>query len=206
MVRFLRMCSFTYCGFMENDSKLHREETPDDSSQTVSETGSLGSSNLDSNAQHADDPAKQANLKASACFDSDDACHRPPPFVASGTNNENDNGSPNRAPKVEPPQPVRSTHEGDRVLMGFLAPNKPHLAELVRNSPLEPFSRPTKPRDMSSELRPPSIRPPNPFCSDKQGIFARSDNLQRYDFGNLCILSFWYINFPLQTCPIPTHR
>ena len=108
-------------------------------------------------------------------YDSDDACNRSPPLVATNPNYGEDKQSP--PPFVEPdheklaagqsrkqPEPQRSTHEGDRVLMGFLAPNQPHIAEIARHSPLDSFpenrKKPTQPLDFDiRELKKPNSIP-----------------------------------------------
>ncbi|KAK9857315.1 hypothetical protein MYU51_020631 [Penicillium brevicompactum] len=97
-------------------------------------------------------------------YDSDEACNKSPPLVAIKPNYGD---KPSTPPFVDPekekvadatgqsrkhqPEPQRSTFEGDRVLMGYLAPNLPHIAEIARVSPLEPFTRdrkqPTQPPD-----------------------------------------------------------
>lgn len=88
---------------------------------------------------------------ASAMYDSEDACNPSPPMVAAVPNYEHKETPPPFVPpcdheKVAEPagqlpkphsEPPKSTHPGDSVLMRFLAPNAPHLAEAAINAPLE---------------------------------------------------------------------
>lgn len=60
----------------------------------------------------------------------------PPPFIHASPK---DAGIAGSSRKPHQPEPQHSTHEGDRVLMGFLAPNHPEIAAMARNSPLEPL-------------------------------------------------------------------
>jgi hypothetical protein len=60
----------------------------------------------------------------------------PPPFVRPLQKDAEATGS---SRKPNQPGPQISTHEGDRVLMGHLAPNHPEIAATARTSPLEPL-------------------------------------------------------------------
>ncbi|CAG7985007.1 unnamed protein product [Penicillium salamii] len=104
-------------------------------------------------------------------YDSDEACNKSPPLVAIKPNYGEDKPSTppfvpvpekqadaagqSRKHQPEPHSP--QTHEGDRVLMGYLAPNLPHIAEIARDHPLEPFHK-----DRKRPLQPPDFIPPKP--------------------------------------------
>ncbi|CAG7917815.1 unnamed protein product [Penicillium olsonii] len=95
-------------------------------------------------------------------YDPDDVCKRSPPLEAIKPNYGEDKPStPPFVPAHEKkdaagqsrkhqPEP-HSTHEGDRVLMGYLAPNAPHLALAARDHPLE-----------QKRPQPPDFIPPKP--------------------------------------------
>jgi hypothetical protein len=112
-------------------------------------------------------------------YDSDDLCNRSPPLVATNPNYGEDEQSPppfeNETPAGQSrnqPEPPRSTYEGDRVLMGHLAPNQPYIAEIARHCPLDSGDgkRPTQPADFDTrELKPIVVsnlaRPREPLVS-----------------------------------------
>ncbi|KAJ5308654.1 hypothetical protein N7508_004033 [Penicillium antarcticum] len=105
-------------------------------------------------------------------YDSDDAYNRspgleatkvnygdnpsPPPFVPTGPK---DGATGSRKPA---PETQTSTSEGDRVLMGFLAPNHPEIAISARESPLD--------SDRKSQKQPKDFDPRklNPFAKSEK--------------------------------------
>ncbi|KAJ5207420.1 hypothetical protein N7491_001949 [Penicillium cf. griseofulvum] len=102
-------------------------------------------------------------------YDSDDAFNRSPPMEAMKPNYGEKEPSPPPFVSVEKdadatgsrkpnqPEPQSSTREGDRVLMGFLAPNHPEIAMAARNSPLELL-----PGNLKSHKQPPDFDPRDP--------------------------------------------
>ncbi|KAJ5400159.1 hypothetical protein N7465_010648 [Penicillium sp. CMV-2018d] len=82
----------------------------------------------------------------------------PPPFVSTSEKDDSGSRKPNQ------PKPQNSTREGDRVLMGFLAPNHPEIAATARIAPLEPL-----PGNLKNYKQPPDFDPrgrSNPFSRD----------------------------------------
>ncbi|KAJ5542568.1 hypothetical protein N7461_008571 [Penicillium sp. DV-2018c] len=75
----------------------------------------------------------------------------PPPFIRP-SQKEAEAGS---SCKPNQPGPQFPTHEGDRVLMGYLAPNHPEIAATARAAPLEPLPRNAK----NSRQQPPDFDP-----------------------------------------------
>lgn len=100
----------------------------------------------------------------SAMYDSDDAFNKsppmeaikpnygenetPPPFVSISEKDDAGSRKPNQ------PKPQNSTREGDRVLMGFLAPNHPEIAAAARIAPLESL-----PGNLKNYKQPPDFDP-----------------------------------------------
>ncbi|KAJ5335491.1 hypothetical protein N7452_007894 [Penicillium brevicompactum] len=111
------------------DHSLFAEGIPDDASQTFRETDILTS-------------------KDSSSFETSESCNRPPSIEGLETKNGNEDNATSKNSDVKLLEPAHSTFEGDRVLMGYLAPNQPHIADIARNVPLEPFSKPEMPPDL----------------------------------------------------------
>ncbi|KAJ6086534.1 hypothetical protein N7467_005448 [Penicillium canescens] len=138
------------------DPSLFADELSDGSSMPIAGTAGLTSPICDPQTQHVDAAKRPENSEPSAYFDSDDALNRSPPLEVSKVNYGNDKSSPppfslgdsdsSLTRSCDPvdlnllPQPSVKpsvTREGDRVLMGFLAPNYPKIAVKARESPLD---------------------------------------------------------------------
>ncbi|KAJ5170888.1 uncharacterized protein N7500_003671 [Penicillium coprophilum] len=115
----------------------------------------------------------------STMYDSDDVFNRSPPMEAMKPNYGEKEPSPppfvttekdadaTGSRKPNQPEPQSSTREGDRVLMGFLAPNHPEIAMAARNSPLEPLPGNLKNYKQPPDFDPRDPRKSNPFSRDE---------------------------------------
>ena len=126
---FAYVLFFSQKAEMNNEAHLYREGIPDGASQTFRET---------------DIPTS----KDSSSFETSESCNRPPSIEGLETKNGNEDNATGKTSDVTLPEPAHPMFEGDRVLMGFLAPNLPHIADIARHMPLEPFSKPEMPPDL----------------------------------------------------------
>ncbi|KAJ5824644.1 hypothetical protein N7447_006984 [Penicillium robsamsonii] len=93
-----------------------------------------------------------------------------PPFVST----KKDADAPGSR-KPNQPEPQSSTREGDRVLMGFLAPNHPEIAMAARNSPLEPLPGNIKTYRQPPDFDPRDSKRSNPF---ERGVPPLKESLE----------------------------